>query len=178
MLKVLPKPISDLSFETLEKCMDKTLDIDMSKFMTAVIDNLSENLLYYKAEQMSLTDGDGWANCTTEEEKRELIKQSFKQHKLKATVKCLKNLLTNEFLYTPWNEYDGIPNHYKLVIDLKNSDFSHEKLSKIIAVVESNKRLSAKQDNYDVMTSNTNPVFIASRFKTEITINPLPKEET
>ena len=172
----MPKSISDLSAEALEKCIDKAFDINLSAFMTAVPDTLSENLLYYKAEQMSLTDGDGWANCNTVTEKRDLIKKSFRQHKLKATVKCIKNLLTNEFTFTPWNQYNGVPNHYKLVIDLKNSDFSHEKLTKIIAVIENNKRLSAKQDNYEVMTSNTNSVFIAPRCKTEITINSLPKE--
>lgn len=175
MLKIFPKSISDNSFEALEQCIDKAFDIDISPFMTAVIDKLSDNLLYYKAEQISLTDGDGWANCTTEKEKRKLIKQSFKQHKLKATVKCIKNLLTNEFTFTPWNEYDGLHNHYKLVINLKNGELTPTKISKIIAVIENNKRLSAKQDDYEICSEITSPLNITSRFKTEIIINSLPK---
>lgn len=176
MRNVFPQSISDKSFNALEKCIDKAFDIDMSPFMTAIVDKLSENMLLYKAEQMSLTDGDGYANCITEKEKRKLIKQSFKQHKLKATVKCIKNLLTNEFTFTPWNEYDGIHNHYKLVINLKNSELTPTKISKIVAVIENNKRLSAKQDDYEICTEITSPLNIASRFKTEIIINSLPKE--
>lgn len=176
MHNIFPASISDESFSALEKCADKAFDIDMSQFMTSIADKLSENLLYFKAEQMSLTDGDGYADCKTPEEKRNLLKQAFRQHKLKATVKCIKNLLTNEFLYQQWNEYNGIPNHYRLVINLKNSEITPIKTAKIIASIENNKRLSAKQDNYyDICSANTNTFCIASRFKTEITINCLPK---
>lgn len=173
----LPESISDTSFKALEKCIDKAFDIDMSPFMSAVIDKLSENLLYFKGEQMSLTDGDGWANCTTSAEKRNLIKQAFRQHKIKATVKCIKSLLTNEFTFTPWNEYNGVHNHYRLVINLDDSELTPTKISKIITVIANNKRLSAKQDDYEVCTTTKAPLNIASRFKTTITVNALPISE-
>ena len=172
-----PESISDTSFAALEQCLDKAFDIDLSPFMTVVVDKLSEDLLYYKAEQMSLTDGDGYANCTTAEEKRELIKQAFSQHKMKATVKCIKSLLTNEFTFTPWNEYNGINNHYRLVINLDNSELTPTKITKIISVVANNKRLSAKQDNLEVTSKTTALLNIAGRFKTIITVKPLPLNE-
>lgn len=173
----LPESISDTSFKALEKCTDKAFDIDLSPFMTAVVDRLSENLLYYKAEQMSLTDGDGYSLCTTAEDKRELIKQAFSQHKMKATVKCIKSLLTNEFSFENWSDYNGIPNHYRLVINLDDSELTPTKISKIITVIANNKRLSAKQDDYEVCTTTKAPLNIASRFKTTITVNALPISE-
>lgn len=178
MHSVFPKSIEDASFQALEKCIDKAFGIDMSPFMTCIIDKLSGNMLFYKAEQMSLTDGDGYANCTDEKEKRELIKQAIRQHKMKATVKCIKSLLTNEFTYIPWDKYDGIYNHYKLIINLLDSDLTPEKIQKILNVIQNNKRLSAKQDdNYDINSTTKSNINIASRFKTEVIINALPMKE-
>lgn len=142
---ILPQSMQDESNITLEKCINKALDISLTPFMTSLTDTLSQNVLFLKAQQLSLTDGDGWQNCKTEKEKKELLKKSLKIHKFKATEKCIQELISNSntsIKLSNWYEYNGLNNHYKLECEADNPD----RIEILIKNIEQNKRLSSKLD--------------------------------
>lgn len=143
---ILPLAMQDDSNLILEKCINKAFNISLAPIMTALTDTLSKNILFLKAQQLSLTDGDGWQYCTTEDEKRDLLKKSLMIHKFKATKKCIQDLINKSgttIKLSDWYEYDGINNHYKLECETDKLDDIENLLKKI----EQNKRLTAKLDN-------------------------------
>lgn len=154
---ILPKSMQDESNLVLEKCINKALDISLTPIMTALTDTLSANVLFLKAQQLSLTDGDGWQYCQTEEEKRDLLKKSLKIHKFKATKKCIQELINKSnttIKMSDWFEYDGINNHYQLECETDKLD----EIEKLLKQIEQNKRLSAKMDKliYNLSTEIEN----------------------
>ena len=167
---ILPYSMQDESNMALEKCIDKAFDIDLSPFMTALPDFVSPNVLYFLAEQLSLTDGDGYSECKTEQEKRDLIKKAIKIHRMKATTKCMNDLCANSTVkLLPWFEYDGLNNHYKLIVE----GGSLEDVEKTISMINRNKRLSSKPDIliYELKTETENILSITPVFGEVITIN-------
>ncbi len=143
---ILPKSLQDESNLVLEKCIKKALDINLIPIMTCFADKMSKNVLFLKAQQLSLTDGDGWQNCKTEQEKRELIKNFCVKHKFKATKKCIQEIISDSnttIQLSEWFTYDGINNHYKLECNGDNL----EEIEKLLATIEQNKRLSSKLDS-------------------------------
>lgn len=172
---VLPSFLQDKSNLAIEKCINKAFEIDLKPFMTAIVDKLPDTILTAKAEAMSLTNGDGWQNCDTRTKKCKAIKKSVAMHRLKGTVKGIKSLLNSNITYMQWNEYNGIPYHYKLIFD--NDKYTKSEIMNILAEVHNVKRLSAKMDGYEAVVCAKTPLNIASRTQTEIIIKCLPKEQ-
>lgn len=172
---VLPSFLQDKSNLAIEKCIIKAFEIDLKPFMTAIVDKLPDKILTAKAEAMSLTNGDGWQNCDTRTKKCKAIKKSVAMHRLKGTVKGIKSLLNSNITYLQWNEYGGIPYHYKLIF--KNEKYTKTDINKILMETQNVKRLSAKMDGYEAVISSKTPLNIACREKIDITIKCLPKGE-
>ncbi|MGN1125539.1 MAG: phage tail protein [Candidatus Gastranaerophilaceae bacterium] len=151
---ILPKNIQDESNLALEKCMDKSFDISLTPFMTSLTDTLSKNVLFLKAQQLSLTDGDGWQNCKTEQDKRDLLKKTLRIHKFKATEQCIHELINKSdttIKMSNWFEYEGINNHYKLECEANNI----AEIENLIKNIQQNKRLSTKLDKLIYNLSQT-----------------------
>lgn len=172
---VLPSFLQDKSNLAIEKCINKAFKIDLKPFMTAIVDKLPDTILTAKAEAMSLTNGDGWQNCDTRTKKCKAIKKSVAMHRLKGTVKGIKSLLNSNITYMQWNEYNGIPYHYKLIF--KNDKYTKSEIMNILVETHNVKRLSAKMDGYEAVVCAKTPLNIASRTQTEIIIKCLPKEQ-
>lgn len=169
---ILPKILQDESNLILEKCMDKALDISLTPFMTSLTDTLSANILFLKGQQLSLTDGDGWQNCKTEQEKRDLLKKSLQIHKFKATKKCIQDLINKSnttIKMSDWFEYNGLNNHYNLECEADKLD----EIENLIKQIEQSKRLSAKLDKliYNLSQVIENNFAIVPCLGETITIN-------
>lgn len=168
----LPKFLQDESNLILEKCIDEALNISLTPFMTSLVDTMSKNVLFLKAQQLSLTDGDGWQNCKTEQEKRDLLKKSLKIHKFKATKKCIQDLINKSnttIKMSDWFEYNGLNNHYKLECEADKLD----EIENLIKQIERSKRLSAKLDKliYNLSQTIENNFAIVPCLGETITIN-------
>lgn len=151
---ILPKSMQDETNLALEKCINKAFDISLAPFMVSLPDLISKNVLFMRAEQLSLTDGDGWQNCKTEQEKRTLLKKSLMIHKFKATKKCIYDFLNKSNLevnISDWYEYNGLNNHYCLEFD----SGALEEIENLLKQIEQNKRLSAKLDKLIYNLSQT-----------------------
>lgn len=172
---ILPPNLQDKSNVALEKCINKVLNVDLKPFSTAIVEKLPDKILEIKAEQMSLTNGDGWQNCDTRTKKCKAVKKSVTMHRLKGTVKGINSLLNADITYMQWNEYNGIPYHYKLIF--KNDKYTKSEIMNILVETHNVKRLSAKMDGYEAVVCAKTPLNIASRTQTEIIIKCLPKEQ-
>lgn len=169
---ILPQSMQDESNITLEKCINKALNISLTSFMTSLTDTLSKNVLFLKAQQLSLTDGDGWQNCKTEQDKRDLLKKTLKIHKYKATEKCIQELISNSntsIKLSNWYNYNGLNSHYQLECEADNITA----IENLIKNIEQNKRLSSKPDKliYNIIKNFENNFAFIPLLGETITIN-------
>lgn len=172
MRSSLPEILQDKTNLTLEKCLNKTLSIDIKPFVTVLIDKLSDDILYEKAKQFHILD-EGYNLCKTKEEKIRFIKNGIKMHKIQATKKCIKEITDTKIEYRDWFEYDGVYNHFKILIFV-NDDFS--KVSENQKNIESKKRLSAKEEMTIVINNSENKAYVGSRYVNSILYKALPQE--
>lgn len=176
MHSLLPANLQDKTNLALEDCINKAFEIDLKPFVTSIIDKLPDSILYEKAKQFHLLD-DGYNLCKTKEEKIRFVKNGIKMHQIKATKKCIKNLTDETVKYQDWYEYGGLNNHYKILIEPKDVKVDLTKVSEILKKIEKNKRLSAKQDNSDIVNTTQANTYMAARNYMEITAKPLPLEQ-
>lgn len=176
MHSLLPQNMQDKTNLAIENCINKTFEVDLKPFLTSVIDKLPDSILYEKAKQFHLLD-EGYSLCPTREEKIRFIKNGIKMHKIKATKKCIKNLTDETVKYQDWYEYGGFNNHYKILIEPKDVKVDLTKVSEILKKIEKNKRLSAKQDNSDIVNTTQANTYMVARNYMEITAKPLPLEQ-
>lgn len=168
----LPEILQDKANLAIEKCLNKALSIDIKPFVSVLIDKLSDDILFEKAKQFHILD-EGYNLCKTKQEKIRFIKNAIKMHKIKATKKCIKDLNDKLIEYQDWYEYDGIYNHFKILIFV-NDDFS--KVSEIQKSIENKKRLSAKEEMTIVINNCQNNVYVGSRCINSILYKALPEE--
>ena len=115
MSSLLPYSMQDESNLALEACINEAFSRDMTKFLLYYDENLSDNLLYEKAKIFHTLGLEGWNKCKSREEKITLLKNSIKNHRYKGTIKAVKSVLANTDLeYLSWQNYDGLPNHFKI----------------------------------------------------------------
>ena len=152
MHSLLPANLQDKTNLALEDCINKAFEIDLKPFVTSIVDKLPDSILYEKAKQFHLLD-EGYNLCKTREEKIRFVKNGIKMHQIKAT----KN--------------------FKILIEPKDVKVDLTKVSEILKKIEKNKRLSAKQDNSDIVNTTQANTFVAARNYLEITAKPLPLEQ-
>lgn len=152
MDSLLPYAMQDESNLALEECINHALDIDMTNFLTTIVDNLSDAVLYEKAKMFHITGIEGWNDCKTRAERESLVKNAIRIHRSKGTVSSIKSRLNGTVIeYHSWQEYGGIPNHFRIKV-LTEEMLDVQTYKKILTAVEEFKRLSSKQDKIEVQT--------------------------
>ena len=148
----LPYPMRDTTNMAIEECINKALDVDMSKILLCVADNLTESVLYERAKMMHVLGTEGWQNCKTREDKISLLKNSIRNHRFKGTVHSIKTALTKYTVeYLHWKDFGGVSNHFKLRVFTENS-LPVEEQEQIAKSVLEYKRHSAKLDAIEYST--------------------------
>lgn len=138
MASLLPKNIQDESNLALEKCAAKALDIEIAPLMIYIIDRVDARLLPLIAENFHITGDEGWNFCTTEKEKRELLKAAIPLHQYKGTkyaVLRVLEVLNLEGSLEQWFEYDGIPHHFRVIIKVFDKSINEETEKKLIRLI-------------------------------------------
>ena len=165
MESLLPKNLQDKSFLALEECVKTSLDIDIKKIMTSIVDYLPENILSVLAEQFSIKD-EGYSDCVNRDEKIALIKNAVSLHKRKGSIGAIADILqlySGEAEYIPWYKYNGISHHF--MIDKFYYDTGVDILSdyrKIKTNLENTKQLRAKLDGINFYTGIKKDNYISS----------------
>ena len=146
MSSILPYSMQDESNLAIEECINKAFSIDILKFLLYCDENLSDELLYEKAKMFHTLGLEGWNKCKTRDEKINLLKNSIKNHRYKGTIKAIKSVLSDKDIkYLSWQDYDGIPNHFKIKIYIQEA-LGFQIQSDMMEYVTEYKRLSSKMD--------------------------------
>lgn len=146
---LLPYSMQDESNLALEACINQAFSIDMTVFLTCIAENLSDSILYEKANQFHVLGAEGWNDCKTREDKINLVKNAIKMHRFKGTISSVKSILNDEFEYLPWHQYSGIPNHFKIRMNVE-TPVSNETKLKFVKTIQEYKRLSSKMDEFEI----------------------------
>lgn len=161
MSSLLPTNLQDESNLALEECIKQELNIDMKPFMTSILNYVPNSVLPYIAKQYHVTGDEGWNDCTTREEKLDLLSNAVDIHRKKGTVGAVKKAINIDgysATYRHWKEYGGIPHHFKIAIDLNNLGISEELQNSIKKKIEECKQLRAKLDALNIYVSETNNI--------------------
>ena len=98
----------------------------------ARIDELDDAMLNILAKDFKI---DWWDADADLEKKREMFKSTFTVHRTLGTIGSVKRALTDMYssaTIKEWPEYEGVPYHYKLEIDLGAEFGTHEIVQRIL----------------------------------------------
>ena len=140
-------PVKDLSAMIFDELFSRFQSLDTECLLVYLFDKVEESALIHLAEQFHITGNEGWANCTTIEEKRDLIKNSLNLHRYRGTrfslLRVLEILGLNGQLQE-WFEYGGKPYHFKISIDMNNKAFDETTEKSLTDLIDANKNVRSK----------------------------------
>ena len=146
-------PIYDLSSITFDELFSRFQDLDVNCLLTNLFDEVDESALIHLAEQFHITGNEGWLNCQTEKERRELLKNSLKLHKFRGTKYALVrvlNILGLNGNVNEWFEYGGKPYHFKISIEMNNRAFDFDTENSLLELINANKNVRSKLESLTV----------------------------
>lgn len=146
-------PIYDLSSITFDELFSRFQDLDVNCLLTNLFDEVDESALIHLAEQFHITGNEGWLNCQTEKERRELLKNSLKLHKFRGTKYALVrvlNILGLNGIVNEWFEYGGKPYHFKISIEMNNRAFDFDTENSLLELINANKNVRSKLESLTV----------------------------
>ncbi|MBQ9246471.1 phage tail protein I [bacterium] len=151
-------PVNDLSSRTFDDLFARFQELDTECLLIYLFDKVEESALIHLAEQFHITGNEGWSGCTTIEEKRELIKNSINLHRFRGTkfalVRVLEILGLNGKVLE-WFDYDGLPYHFKVTVDMNNKGFDGETEKKLIDLIFANKNVRSKLESLTINLINS-----------------------
>lgn len=159
---LLPQILQDETNLALETCINESFNFNFAKLMTCIPDSASDSVLTELAKQFHITSA-GWNDCKTREEKINLIKNAIPLHRTKGTIKAIKDCINIENIeakYLPWNEYNGIPHHFKLNFLSDNVPITSEVVNIIRKKINDFKQLRAKLDLIELQNVIKTNIFV------------------
>ncbi len=137
-------PINDTSSKAFDELFARFQNLDLECLLIYLFDKVEESALIHLAEQFHITGNEGWAGCTTEAEKRDLIKNSLNLHRYRGTkyslVRVLEILGLNGKV-SEWFEYDGTPYHFRISIDMNDKGFDEFTEQQLLDLITANKNV-------------------------------------
>jgi len=140
-------PINDLSSKAFDNLFSRFQEPDTECLLVYLFDKVEESALVHLAEQFHITGNEGWTNCTTVAEKRDLIKNSLNLHRFRGTKYSLKRVLEILGLngkLQEWFEYGGKPYYFKISVDMNNKAFDETTEQSLIDLITANKNVRSK----------------------------------
>ncbi len=167
---LLPKTMRDKSNLAIEECIKTALDIDVTKFMVAPVENVSDELLPILAKERHITGVEGWNLAQNRKQKEALIINSVLLHAQKGSmpsiVNALKQLNIEAKLQEYW-EYQGKIGHFQFeLINIFERSFTFELAKQITEVINAYKPARAILDKLNYFICNKGYLYAVSRVKT------------
>ena len=151
-------PVNDISSRTFDDLFSRFQDLDTECLLIYLFDKVEESALVHLAEQFHITGNEGWAGCTTVEEKRDLIKNSLNLHRYRGTkyslVRVLEILGLNGKV-SEWFEYGGRPYYFRISIDMNKKGFDENTEQSLLDLITANKNVRSKLENLIIYLINT-----------------------
>ena len=154
MLRALPDVLkNDPGTAALASCAAAALagrkaEID-SLILYARIDELPEPLLDLLAQDFKV---DWWDGDYSLEEKRQTLRDSWHVHRTLGTKAAVETALSAIYPNTKvieWWEYDGLPYHFRLSVNVSSDEISSFKHQRVMARLELYKNLRSQLDEVE-----------------------------
>ena len=143
-------PINDITCNAFDTLFSRFQTLDVECLLIYLFDKVEESALVHLAEQFHITGNEGWANCTTESEKRELIKNSINLHRFRGTkfslIRVLEILGLNGQI-SEWFEYGGKPYHFRISVEMNNKGFDEDTEKALTDLIDANKNVRSKLES-------------------------------
>lgn len=146
-------PINDISSLAFDKLFSRYQDLDTNALLIYIFDSVNESALIHLAEQFHITGKEGWINCKTTEEKRNLIKNSLNLHRFKGTKYALIRVLDILGLngeVEEWFEYDGNPYYFKVSLTSFNFSSDNTLLNNLIDLINEYKNVRSHLESIEL----------------------------
>lgn len=88
--RLIPAGIQDASTLAFNELIDRLGQIQLDQLLINLVDNVTAGALPHLAEQFHITGLEGWSLCTTDDERRSLIKRAIWLHRKKGTPWAVK----------------------------------------------------------------------------------------
>jgi phage tail P2-like protein len=172
----LPPPLaSDDRFSILANiAAERFAGIDLTTLLVYLVDLVDVSALPSLAEQFHVQGLEGWLFASSEQEKRELIKQAIELHKYKGTTWAVRRVL--EILSLPgtiseWFEYGGKAYFFKVEIALIDKGMDEHLFNNLVALIHEYKNVRSKLEALIIWIINQSavPVIGCALFGGEIT---------
>ena len=143
-------PINDTTSKIFDELCSRFQALDLECLLVYLFDKVEESALIHLATQFHITGNEGWINCTSTSEKRDLIKNSLNLHRYRGTKYSLVRVLEILGLIgevSEWFEYGGQPYHFKISIDMNNKGFDELTENSLLELITANKNVRSKLES-------------------------------
>lgn len=151
-------PLNDISSKAFDELFSRFNSLDVSKLLVYLVDTVNVSALPHLAEQFHLLGNEGWLFASTEQEKRNLIKNAIELHKYKGTKYALRKVLEilnlNGKIWE-WFEYQGNPYHFIVSLDIKNRSFDAVTEEQLLDLIEETKNVRSVMEKLEVNLTNS-----------------------
>jgi len=146
-------PINDISSRAFDELFSRYQGLDTECLLIYIFDSVNESALIHLAEQFHITGNEGWINCQTVEEKRNLIKNSLNLHRFKGTKYALIRVLDILGLngkVEEWFEYEGNPYYFKVSLTSFNFSSDNTLLNNLIDLINEYKNVRSHLESIEL----------------------------
>ena len=91
--RLIPPSIRDERALGFAAALARLSDLDLSPILVYMVDQVPSDVLPFLAEQFSVMGYDGWLMCSTDDERRALIKRAIELHRYKGTRWAVREII-------------------------------------------------------------------------------------
>nr|BDD43905.1 hypothetical protein 3 [bacterium] len=151
-------PINDISSKAFDDLCSRLNSLETDRLLVYLVDNVDASALPLLAEQFHILGNEGWLYATTEQEKRDLIKNAIELHRYKGTKYALRKVLEILNLngkIREWFEYEGNPYHFIVSLDLRNRGYEQTTEEQLLDLIEETKNVRSVMEKLEVNLTNS-----------------------
>ncbi len=150
-------PLNDISSYAFDEVFARYNTLETDRLLVYLVDKVDASALPHLAEQFHIMGNEGWLYATTEQEKRNLIKNAIELHRYKGTKYALRKVLEILNLngkIREWFEYSGDPYHFIVSLDLQNRGYESTTEEQLLDLIEETKNVRSVMETLEVNLTN------------------------
>ena len=151
-------PLNDTSSIAFDAIFSRFNSLEKDKLLVYLIDSVDSSAFVHLAEQFHVMGNEGWIQCKTEAEQRQLIKNAIELHKYKGTKFALKKVLQILNLngqIKEWFEYSGSPYHFMVGLEIKDRSYEQTTERQLLDLIDETKNVRSVLETLEVNLTST-----------------------
>lgn len=154
--RLIPAGIRDASNLAMNELIDRMGTVDLTSLLIYIIDNVEKTALPHLIEQFHVAGYEGGALVASEADRRAIVKNAIEKHRYKGTRYAVDLALSSlgiTYTLQEWFEYAGDPYHFRVAIDVMDSELPAATLTLLDAYINEYKNVRSILDTIEVNRS-------------------------